>query len=370
MLTLSASSAPGSITTTPTVTPQPCPPGSTLTSRGCLRAGSFVPGLTTNTPQPSRPPLCPAWMIATSVGCLYPAGAITAFDARRGKWRVAVTFEALRPPPLPAPQPRPSQQLTPMGPMTPSSTLTPMAAMTATRSGFGDMYMQWPRRPSSWSFGQAATHQSVAEADAPPQGVKQVDIATFTIAIGEPVPQQPTPPAPLPLPTPTPTSTSPTPTTTPPRMDVGPTTVPPSGSPPFVPPQFPGSEFPGSQFPVSTRPRYTGCIARFNKSRRVYSIYCPIGTSPGLGIASDDFRCLFGNCNGLGQEAVTPAVPTGFVKTAETATLPGAGETVAGEERDNFFRANNPAMWIAIVGTAAAVGGGGYWLIRRRRRAA
>jgi LPXTG-motif cell wall-anchored protein len=218
-------------------------------------------------------------MIATSVGCLYPAGTITAFDARRGKWRIAVTFDVLRPPPLPVPP----RTLTPMTPTAAGfiTALTPAAAMATPRSGFGGY------------FGQAVTHQSVAETDAPPQGVQQVDIATFAVAVGEPAPGGATSVTP-----PASTSTEPVPTTVePPRVDVGPTTVPPSSSPPFVPPKVPGSQFPGSQFPATTSAR-------------------------------------------------------------------------PGEERDNFFRVNNPVMWFAIVGAVAAVGGGGYWLMRRRRRAA
>jgi len=119
--------------------------------------------------------------------------------------------------------------------------------------------------------------------------------------------------------------------------------------------------------------RFNGCLARFNRTRKVYAIYCPVGSTaatPGLGIYDGEyFRCLRGNCTGLGADTVTPPVPGGFTKVAEVTTLPRAGETQAGEERDKFFRLGNPFMWAAIAGTAAVVGGGGYMIFRRKRAA-
>jgi hypothetical protein len=139
--------------------------------------------------------------------------------------------------------------------------------------------------------------------------------------------------------------------------------------------------FPGTITPPASK-RYAGCLARFNKTRKVFAIYCPIGTapttvSPGLaaysgfrGYDDEQFRCLYGNCGGLGADTVTPPVPANFIKTAETRALPGEGETPAGEEKDKFFRANNPAMWALFMGTAAVIGGGSYFIVRHRRRAA
>jgi hypothetical protein len=144
---------------------------------------------------------------------------------------------------------------------------------------------------------------------------------------------------------------------------------------PFLQPQPQPQPQPPQPEPPTGR-RYAGCIARFNKTRKVYSIYCPIGgpaASPvtaGFGIGDDEFRCLYGDCHQqLGADAVTPPVPAGFNPTpvVTTTTLPGEGETSAGEEKDKFFRANNPAMWALFAGTAAIVGGGGYWFMRRRK---
>jgi LPXTG-motif cell wall-anchored protein len=88
---------------------------------------------------------------------------------------------------------------------------------------------------------------------------------------------------------------------------------------------------------------------------------------PGLGFTDQEyFRCLRGGCIGLGASEVTPPPPEGFVKAAEVTTLPRAGETQAGDERDKFFRLKNPLMWAAFAGAAAIVGGGGYVLYRRR----
>ena len=151
------------------------------------------------------------------------------------------------------------------------------------------------------------------------------------------------------------------------RMDVGPTTQPGGAG---VPPQA-ITALPPTQVAPPTSQRYARCIARFNKTRKVYAIYCPIGAPTGFGISDEEFRCLYGDCHQqLGAGTVTPPVPAGFNPTpvVVTTALPGEGETSAGEEKDKFFRANNPAMWILFAGTAAAVGGGGFWYMRRRRK--
>jgi hypothetical protein len=136
------------------------------------------------------------------------------------------------------------------------------------------------------------------------------------------------------------------------------------------------TKFPGV-LPPPARKRYAGCLARFNKTRKVFAIYCPIGTAPtttGLaaysgfsGFANEHFQGHYNNYGGLGADTVTPPVPANFIKTAETRTLPGEDETPAGEESDKFFRVNNPLMWALFAGTAAVVGGGSYFIVRRRK---
>lgn len=302
-----------------------------------FRAGQTEPVLPQYTP-PVAPTaaLCPRGATATSVGCLYPPGTVAAFNKQRGKWRIAIPNSVLAN--LPA-QAQPS-----------APTSSPTSSLTSLRpAGFG-----------FYGFGAfgAATHTVVAEVDSPPPGVQQIDESQLETMTGEapaptpaPMPTAPPQPAPMPAPTPAPTM-QPAPTSTPAPVQVD-TTV--------LAPQTEASP---------TEGRYKGCIARFNKTRKVFSIYCPVGSKaaePGLGIVDGEyFRCLFGNCGGLGASDVTPPPPEGFVKTAEVTTLPRAGETPAGDERDRFFRLNNPFMWVAIAGVAAAAGGG-YVIYRRRR---
>lgn len=107
--------------------------------------------------------------------------------------------------------------------------------------------------------------------------------------------------------------------------------------------------------PIATKQRFTGCVARFNLTRRKFVIYCP-----------NTFG--FGDANAFGAHGVTPSPPDGFVPTAELDELPNEGEKIIGQERDSFFRLNNPWMWVAIAGATAAAGGGGYALYRRRQR--
>jgi len=173
----------------------------------------------------------------------------------------------------------------------------------------------------------------------------------------------------------------PVPAQIPPSLPPAPGTPPPGGNTGVVPPQItppPGVTPLPTPVPepiVTPGPgRYQGCLARFNRTRKVYSIYCRAGSTgaqPGLGtIDQEYFRCLRDNCTGLGEDTVTPPPPSGYVKAAEVTTLPGAGETSAGEERDKFFRLGNPLMWAAIAGAATVVGGGSYMLYRRKHRSA
>jgi hypothetical protein len=293
-----------------------------------LRAGE-PPVLPRYVPPPPTI-ICPRGATATATGCVFPPGTIATFSKRRGKWRIAVPAAALK-----------------------TTALQPGAA----------------RR----TFGAAGTHVVVAEVDTPPPGVQQVEESQFEEATGE-APTEGAPPTMVMYVCPdgtrvTDPSTCPSPP--PPKAEVPPRAAPPPAPealpPPseLVPPAPPAEEAP------PTEGRYKGCIARYNITRKVYSIYCPVGSpaaKPGLGIVDDEyFRCLFGNCHGLGESEVTPPPPEGYVKTAEVTTLPRAGETVAGKERDKFFRLKNPYMWLTFAGVAA-VGSGSYYFIRRRRR--
>jgi hypothetical protein len=173
--------------------------------------------------------------------------------------------------------------------------------------------------------------------------------------------------------------TAPTPTTRP-TVPIAPTAPTPTTRP-TAPAPMPQAVAPAQTVaPVEPLPppstpetegKFRGCIARFNRTRKVFAIYCPIGSegaTPGLGVYDAEyFRCLGTNCTGLGADTVTPPPPAGFVKAVEVTTLPRAGETQSGDERDKFFRLGNPLMWAAFAGTAAVVGGGGYMLYRRKR---
>lgn len=152
-----------------------------------------------------------------------------------------------------------------------------------------------------------------------------------------------------------------------------PTTPAPAAATPAPSAPAPSADIPAPGM-MTTSGRYSGCVARFNRTRKVFAIYCPVGSTgaqPGLGIADQEyFRCLRGNCVGLGADTVTPPPPAGMVKAAEVTTLPGAGEQSAGEERDKFWRLGNPLMWAVIAGAATVVGGGSFVLYRRKHRSA
>lgn len=118
----------------------------------------------------------------------------------------------------------------------------------------------------------------------------------------------------------------------------------------------------------STAKYREGCVARFNKTRRIFSIYCPVETA--LGYAYYD---------NLADTLLTPSAepaPAGMIKEGEELTIPTCA-TASGEaapcpktpdsERDKgFFRLHNPWMWVTLAGVAGVVGGTGYVVYRRR----
>jgi hypothetical protein len=309
--------------------------------------------------------LCPPGIAATSQGCLWPSGTVATFSARRRKWRIAVPVGSPG-----ASGSRPAPQ--------------PSTGRGAASYGFG-----W------YGFG-AASHVVIAETDTPPPGVQQVNESDFESMSGEAPTAPPVTPTTVgPPPPPQPIMTAPSP---PARVDVGPT------SRPTLPEQ--ASE--RAQEAITEAPRSSGppgalgppgllrlpaqaragqvmlpeqaatliasrCVARFNKTRKVFSIFCPVGSAAaiaateavpaGFGIYSDDFRCLYGDCGGFGQDA-SDTPPPGTVKVGETGVLPSG----VSEIDKPFFK--KPLFWIAAIGGVAVVGGGSYWLIRRRRKPA
>jgi len=123
--------------------------------------------------------------------------------------------------------------------------------------------------------------------------------------------------------------------------------------------------------PAVIRARYrAGCVARFNRTRKIYSIYCPVSTALGYSYVEHLAEQLL-------PVAAEPA-PAGTVKEGEEATPPtcatAGGGTVtcpqtSNNERDKgFFRLHNPWMWLSLVGVAGVVGGTGYVVYRRRRQ--
>lgn len=110
--------------------------------------------------------------------------------------------------------------------------------------------------------------------------------------------------------------------------------------------------------PVSAiPPKYQGCLSRFHKSKRTFSVYCPMDwqpTGPGLGAAD-----LFG-------QAVIPAPPVGTIKVADLPVAPPEAPNVGSEDDPLYAK-----WWFwTIVGVAAVGSVGGVVLVRRRRRAA
>lgn len=123
--------------------------------------------------------------------------------------------------------------------------------------------------------------------------------------------------------------------------------------------------------PAVIRARYrAGCVARFNRTRKIYSIYCPVSTALGYSYVEHLAEQLL-------PVAAEPA-PAGTVKEGEEATPPtcdteGGGTVTcpqtSNNERDKgFFRLHNPWMWLSLVGVAGVVGGTGYVVYRRRRQ--
>jgi hypothetical protein len=107
----------------------------------------------------------------------------------------------------------------------------------------------------------------------------------------------------------------------------------------------------------STVGHYTGCVSRFHKTKKTFSVYCPTNwRPPASGFGAVD---LFG-------QTVTPAPPTGTIKVVDLPAAPSEA-IIIGTEDDPFYK--KPLFWVAVVGGAAVVVGGGYVIYRRKRAA-
>ena len=199
-------------------------------------------------------------------------------------------------------------------------------------------------------------------------GSMQASLAACPAPAPVPVPT----PVPVPVPTPVPVIAPPTPpqpaSPAPSAQSDVALTVPGASTSPALPTAMaPSAELP----PPVVRAKYrVGCVARFNRTRKIYSIYCPVSTALGYSYVEH-----------LAEQLLTPSAeppPAGTVKEGEEATPPTC-ETEGGgtapcpqtgdDERDKgFFRLHNPWMWLSLAGVVGVVGGTGYVVYRRRRQ--
>jgi hypothetical protein len=111
-------------------------------------------------------------------------------------------------------------------------------------------------------------------------------------------------------------------------------------------------------------------VARFNRTRKIYSIYCPVTSALGYAYVENLAAQLL-------PAAAEPA-PAGTAKEGEEAT-PSSCDIESGgvapcpqtadKERDaGFFRLHNPWMWLSLAGVVGVVGGTSYVVYRRRGR--
>jgi hypothetical protein len=142
------------------------------------------------------------------------------------------------------------------------------------------------------------------------------------------------------------------------------TTSPPAPPPAAVPnPGYMTQAYhPRLPAPATAGKYKAGSVARFNVTRKVWSIYSPLAGGYGLGVSSDG-RCIGGSC--LGSAEVNPPVPFNTVKAGEE-IVPPAGVTHSGAEEDAAPFYKRPYFWLAVGGGAVVVGGG-YAMLRRRK---
>jgi hypothetical protein len=100
-----------------------------------------------------------------------------------------------------------------------------------------------------------------------------------------------------------------------------------------------------------------GSIARYNTTRKVWSIYKPVAHGLGISVSGVD-GCMFGECNTLGG---APKPPAGYVLLTTASTPAGATVATPSTEKDTS------TWWIWVLG-AGVVGAAGVVIYRRRRR--
>jgi hypothetical protein len=190
--------------------------------------------------------------------------------------------------------------------------------------------------------------------------------------------------------------------------------------PDLTPPPAPAVTVPDVPAPSTVAvQRYAGCVSRFHKTKKTFSVYCPVGwrppiepsalsvqTPPASTVLGPEAQLLihralqpataaptlgpeaqllmhratasrlptapaagFGAVDFFGQAAtpaVTPAPPTGVFKVADLPVAPPETPMI-GTEDDPFYK--KPLFWAAVAGGVLVVGGGGYALYRRKRAA-
>jgi len=109
-----------------------------------------------------------------------------------------------------------------------------------------------------------------------------------------------------------------------------------------------------------------GAVARYNKTRKVWTIYGLGGTMAGLGMTDYLGNCIWGDCYGLGQTTPEVEPPAPGPKIGEEKEKP-AGVPNAGDEEDKKPLYKKWWFWTAIGGGVVVLGTGGYFLLRKKK---
>jgi hypothetical protein len=161
---------------------------------------------------------------------------------------------------------------------------------------------------------------------------------TKTEPAPQPAPPTPRPPAPAPMPY------SPSPVySTPSTPSDAQTMVPQTATPPRV----------------IIIPKYNGCTSRFHKTRRTFSVYCPVGW-----VAPQNTSVQLGH--GFGAD-VTPPPPPNMIKVADEVAEPPEAPANGATEDDVKPFYKNWKFWAIALTAVAAIGAGGFVIYRRRK---